>query len=537
MNALSRLGSHKSYLPLLFYIFIIVLFDLHYYIASGGPILSSDSFTYLRLAEEIQKGHFFIEQWGTGSLSTQLLYPYLIALFQRIAFDPLIAGMLVSLISTIGTIIIVYILTKNLFGLFASNLAVILMIVNPFYLIHSAAVLTESLFTFLLVSSIFLVYKISQNQLRSLHLLCFATGAVGGMAWHTRDVGIIIIPLSFAWLTYFLREKKLSSPMIIKYIFVFAMGFLLFFVPFVILSKSSPNLNSYNNTAKRNVLKILTAPNFSDPTTREIGIRALTDDELNYSIVANSQKKISLNDFMDQLDWVIKKFILSVGKIFLYIIAITAGLGLFAIIGLIADLRGCNKTMALIFLSYILFYLLFYSATGSFMGAVRPERYLFPVFPLLIILASNGIKLSIEFIIKRFKIEKLRTTLFRIIIFSGGMMLLFPPLIKQGYGYTQNVLAYKNIATTIKTLKNKEAVIMTRNPFLPFSANTSFILTPYADYENTIRFAKMKGVDFFFIEKDLYAPQLEFLKNGGTSTPELKFISSTDQGSLYKIIY
>ena len=124
----------------------------------------SDSFAYPPV-REIRKD-IYIEQWGTGSLSTPLLYPTLLAFSNKIIADPFIAGAILSFIFSAAIIVIAFILTNNLFGRFAANIAVFLMIVNPFYLIHYAAVLTESLFTFLLVSSIFLVYKISQNQLK-----------------------------------------------------------------------------------------------------------------------------------------------------------------------------------------------------------------------------------------------------------------------------------------------------------------------------------------------------------------------------------
>ena len=47
----------------------------------------------------------------------------------------------------------------------------------------------------------------------------------------------------------------------------------------------------------------------------------------------------------------------------------------------------------------------------------------------------------------------------------------------------------------------------------------------------------MKKVNLIFIEKSLYAPQLEFLKDSNDSTEELKFMLSTAQGNLYKVIY
>src|SRR3989344_7451058 len=101
----------KTPVFLFLYIFSITLTGL-YYIASRTPIISSDSFTYLRLAEEMQKGRFYIEQWGSGSLSVPPLFPFTVALAQKITSNPFIAGALISLISSAGIIIIAYVLAK-----------------------------------------------------------------------------------------------------------------------------------------------------------------------------------------------------------------------------------------------------------------------------------------------------------------------------------------------------------------------------------------------------------------------------------------
>jgi len=536
MAIYENLSPWKSYLLLFLYIFIITLTGLNY-IISGNPVLSPDSFTYLRLAEEIQKGHFYIEQWGSGSLSVPLLFPLTVALAQKIISDPFIAGVLISFISSIGIVIIAYILAKSLYGFTASNIAIILMIANPFFITFSLAILTESLFTFLFILNIFLIYKISQKNSINLFIYCFAIGATSALAWHTRDVGIITIILSSGWLIYFLKIRLASFFSVLKYLFIFIFGFLIFFTPFIILSNSNQNLNSYNNAAKRNILKILTAPSLNNQIDREVATRALTEDGSNYSIVANSQGKITLNDFIGQFDWVIKKFLSGSGKIFLYIFAVTAGLVMFVIINLAVNLRGKNKPLSLFFLSVILLYIIFYATSGSFMGAIGPERYLFPLFPLLVILASGGMKLSIEFLIERSRIKRIPTFSFPFFVFGALVVLLFPLSMKRNNSYVQEILEYQNISAALKLYKDEKTIIMSRNPYLPFFSHASFVLTPHADYEKVIQFAKMKKVDLIFIEKNLYAPQIEFLKNSKASTEELEFILSTAQGNLYKVIY
>ena len=521
---------------LFLYIFTITLTGL-YYIASGTPIIFSDSFTYLRLAEEMQNWRFYIEQWGSGSLSVPPLFPFTVALAQKIIPDPFIAGAFISLISSVGIIIIAYILAKSLYRFSASNIAIILMIANPFFITFSLAILTESLFTFFFILNIFLIYKISQNHINSLFIYCFAIGATSALAWHTRDVGIVTIIISSAWLIYFLKTRLISSFTVLKYLSVFILGFLIFFTPLVILLKSNHNLNSYNNTAKHNILKILTAPSLNNQITREITTRSLTEDGSNYSIAANSQEKITLNNFIGQIDWVIKKFLLGGGKIVLYILAITAGFGIFAIINLITNIRGKDKILSLFFLSIILLYVSFYAASGAFFGAVGPKRYLFPLFPLLIVLASGGIKISLKYIIERLKIRRMPTPAFLFFVVGIGAILLFPLSIKQNNAYAQKIFEYQNIAKTLDVFKNEKTIIMSGKPYLPFFLHASFVSTPYADYEKVIQFAKMKKVNLIFIEKNLYAPSLEFLKSAGVSTPGLKPVLQFKAGNLYQLIY
>ena len=526
----------KTPVFLFLYIFSITLTGL-YYIASGTPIISSDSFTYLRLAEEMQKGRFYIEQWGSGSLSVPPLFPFTVALAQKIISNPFISRALISFISSIGIVIIAYILAKSLYGFTASNIAIILMIANPFFITFSLAILTESFFTFFFILNILLIYKISQNHINNLFIYCFAIGATSALAWHTRDVGIITIVLSSAWLMYFLKIRLVSFFAVLKYLSIFILGFLFFFAPFIILSNSNPNLNSYNNAAKRNILKILTAPNLNNQIAREVATRALTVDGSNYSIVANNQKNGGLNDFVNQFDWVIKKFLLGSGKIFLYILAVTAGLVMFVIINLAVNLRGKNKPLSLFFLSVILLYIIFYAASGSFFGAVGPKRYLFPLFPLLMILTSGGIKQSFNFLIKRLKIRRVPTPLFLLSAAGIGAILLLPLSIKQNSAYIQKILEYKSIAKVVEKSEGEKTIIMSREPYLPFFLHASSVSTPYADYEKVIQFAKMKKVNLIFIEKNLYAPSLEFLKSAGVSTPELKPVLQFKAGNLYQLIY
>lgn len=527
----------KNIVPF-FCILAIIFIEATHFFSSGLPRLTPDSFTYLRLSEEIQKGHFYIDQWGSGSISTPLLYPILLALFQKIILDPFISGAILSLFFSAATIFIAYALAKEAFERLTANITVVLLIINPFYTFYSSAILTEALFAFLFTLTFYFIYKIPRNRSNKLSIYCFAAGTASALICHTRDAGIVIAILSFFWLTYFLNKRRILTLTIVKYLLIFIIGFALFFVPLKILSETNQNLDSYNNTVKRNILKILIAPNFGD-ITREIGIRTLNSDGTNYRIVTEWLQPVSLIDVFSKFDWVLKKFSLNVGKILLYLLVITGViLGLFAAFSFIIHWRNKNnKILMFLFLSFIALYSLFYASAGSFTGAIHPKRYLFPILPLLMILTGSGVTMLFESALKQTK-ETRRTIkpFFYIIAFSVAIFIIIQTSAnKQDYKYAQEILQYQNIAKHFDLLKVDQSTIMARNPILPYLTKSSFVLTPYADYGDIIRFAKMMDVNYFFLEKDLIIPDSLVSINNIQSKGDFTKIISTDMGALYKI--
>ncbi|TAN57975.1 hypothetical protein EPN15_02510 [Patescibacteria group bacterium] len=521
------LKNNKIYL---FFLGILIFELIHFFFS--GLILTPDSFTYLRLAEEIQKGRFYIEQWGSGSVSVPPLYPFFIFLLQKFTLDYIAAGILISIISSFGVILIVHKLTREIFGGKASLFAPTILVLNPFFSAFSRAILTESLFSLFFILNIYLLYKLSKNDSKYIFFFFLLIGASSALAWLTRDVGMASFALSVIWILYFLNAKKFSPIKIIMYFGAFLLGFIVFFAPFFVISKIGPSLSSYNNTAKKNILNTLTSPLLKDEMVREIAIRSLTDNGADYLIKDRSIKQMSLAEFAKQIPWILKKMALSVGRMSLYVLIITFGiLGLFAMISTCLNLRNKNRTT--VFLgTFMLIYLSFYAFAGSFLGALGPERYLVPLLPIIILFSSNGIVQTSEFIEDKIKTRSKQIFLF----FIFCVIIMQTIQVRYGVGALHDVMGYRNLSQLIEFAPIKKNTIMARRPYLAYFSKSDFILTPYAEYEKIIRFARYKKVDYIFIEKDLLLPSFDFYKIQLESPNELIIIAESSRGVLYRLI-
>jgi len=65
---------------------------------------------------------------------------------------------------------------------------------------------------------------------------------------------------------------------------------------------------------------------------------------------------------------------------------------------------------------------------------------------------------------------------------------------------------------------------MARSPFLPYYAGADWVVTPYGEYQDIVKFAKNRNVDFLNVDKQsvLLRPQLSFLMNPRVNIPEME---------------
>jgi 4-amino-4-deoxy-L-arabinose transferase-like glycosyltransferase len=122
---------------------------------SGNDWLASDSQDYLTIARNLAFNHVFsFGNNGYGFIPTAFLpplYPALISLFWWQEEEPLTAVLYFQALLGAMTVALVYYLTKRHFDRRVALIAAVALAIEPFTIHYTAAVMTETLFTFLVV--------------------------------------------------------------------------------------------------------------------------------------------------------------------------------------------------------------------------------------------------------------------------------------------------------------------------------------------------------------------------------------------------
>jgi Gpi18-like mannosyltransferase len=145
-----------------------------------------DGTEFLFDAQRILQGKGYDSDfWPFGYMATVAL----VSLLPAIGFFT--AGKLVSFFSAIGVLLLVYRLGKETFSERVGRLGALLLATNALFFRHTILVETDMLFTFLLLSCIFLISRGNQWQ-HYLH-----AGLVAGLAYMVKYGAYAVFPAAF----------------------------------------------------------------------------------------------------------------------------------------------------------------------------------------------------------------------------------------------------------------------------------------------------------------------------------------------------
>src|SRR4030067_2848586 len=126
-------------------------------------VIHFDAAGYLRMAEEIQKGHWHIEQWERGVWSYAPAYPLLVALVEWVIPGFETAGTLVAVLSAAAIVIPLFFLARQFYSERVAWLSIPLHLLNIWYLEFIPLPLTESLFTLFFLAGIVTIYNATEK--------------------------------------------------------------------------------------------------------------------------------------------------------------------------------------------------------------------------------------------------------------------------------------------------------------------------------------------------------------------------------------
>jgi 4-amino-4-deoxy-L-arabinose transferase-like glycosyltransferase len=195
---------------------IIFIFSIHH-----GP-LENDAEEYNRLAIFLSQGKGYVNVDGEPTAYRPPIYPLFLGIIYFVAGYDLLWVRLIQAVIGAGICIFVYFIATKVLDKRAAILTGIFCSLYPPLIVNVSEIMTETLFTFLLVLAIWLI--ISSKSMLNL-LLC---GLVFGLALLTRSFIIFFFPFLLYWLL--MHDKNKSK----KGIVLLFLGILLVLSPWTI---------------------------------------------------------------------------------------------------------------------------------------------------------------------------------------------------------------------------------------------------------------------------------------------------------------
>ena len=133
---------------------------------------------------------------------TKSLYAVLITGIGFIFNDRETAATIISVMSGGLLLIPVFYIGKTLYGEITAWISVALVLFNPYMIQFSGWILTESLFTFLFITSISLTVVMLNKGWPS--YLWILSGLLSGLVYLSREVGILVFPMVIFWVVFYI---------------------------------------------------------------------------------------------------------------------------------------------------------------------------------------------------------------------------------------------------------------------------------------------------------------------------------------------
>jgi len=495
-------------------------------------LIDHDSAGYiLRASEIVAGGPVFDTMHMPG-------YPLLIALWSMVIGDDIIAARAASIVSGSLVTVVAYFFGKRLYGRSVGITAGLLIAINVALITVSSWEVTEATYSLALFSAVGITVWAVERQ--DLWIWALA-GFLYGICYLVRPEGFFylgIIPfLSFVD-QWFQRGKAFSKSLVLR-MAVFLVAGSLLVIPNVI--------HIYHETGTwtisgKTVFAALYHSEELEGLAAEKAIYGLTPDKQStmreafgrVSMFANFSKNLGFKARTMIKNW--WKTYTLFPSVFPTVLILFIGIGLFNLKWTFRD-RWAELYLLGGLVPWVTIYPLY---------DIHFEK-LTPVVPILMLWASLGIVEVAKRIVSAGKSYWPYILQKPAVIIASTIMLVaaleFPsyarPLREADYykGLEDDVVNRK-VAEWVKGNLPDDVKIMARKAFIAAYANRKWIRLPYADYQDVIDYARLKGVHVVIMDEKFKAvrPQLAFLFEQRGPLEELSPIFATQNERGQKII-
>ena len=227
------------------WLLLIISLSVRIYLSFFTYVIKNDSVAFMQNAKYFASGDF------SSALRHDYhpLYSLIMAVLYKVVPNMELSGTIISVLFGALTVIVFYLIGKNIFDRKISFVSAIILAFHPYAVRFSADIISDSTYFFFFISALGLGYFAITNR----KLFLFAlTGICSALAYLTRPEGIGIIIIVAFWCTLkdcvkikVLWKEKLVSLLIL------VVSFLAFSMPYFVFIKKETG--SWSLTKKKNI--------------------------------------------------------------------------------------------------------------------------------------------------------------------------------------------------------------------------------------------------------------------------------------------
>lgn len=189
--------------------------------------------------------------------------------------------------------------------------------------------------------------------------------------------------------------------------------------------------------------------------------------------------------------------------------------------------------------SFILIYFIAFLTMPSTPMLDERMRYLSPVFPLFLVMASGGI-LRITDMVKWKGIKYVVITVCVVIVFLSLLPQreVFSISLNNVLRRQNNIGVREKAGLWMRDNLPKPIRVMARKPITPYYADAQWFATP-STYPEVLELARLKDVDYILLDKGIdyhLRPELRFLFDPDKIPPELKYMGGINHSKTGDIL-
>lgn len=189
-------------------IFLLAFIIRLVFVLKSSDIPEGDAYIYDRLAVSLSQGEGYVNTDGTAHSLYPPFYPFFLSVIYRFFGHSYTAVRIVQSIIGAFSCILIYLIGKRIYGFAIGAIAVGISLCYLPFIMSAKLLLTELVFTFLLLLVILYLLKIQEEPQRLKH--CIMLGLVLGIALLTKSI-MIFFPFFIIPLLIYLKKHYLDN--------------------------------------------------------------------------------------------------------------------------------------------------------------------------------------------------------------------------------------------------------------------------------------------------------------------------------------